>query len=174
LFTDLLEGRFDLVVAMLYDEIPKTGLSKQWLFDDRLVLAMRPDHPLAKRRKVKPGDLLDEKWVFADSDTWGHRRLQLYFEQAGLTIPRPRIASRNPTVLKNIVMASDHVGMMSRLGIETEIAKGLLKCIEIDSPLMHRPIGIVRRENEPVSPAAKSFVRIIEELCRKRGHRGKR
>lgn len=174
LFTDLLEGRFNLVVAMLYDEIPKQGLSKQWLFDDRLVLVMRPDHPLAKRRKVKPGDLLEQKWVFADSDTWSHRRLQLYFEQAGLAVPRPRIASRNPAVLKNIVMASDHIGMMSRLGVEKEIAKGLLKCIEIDSPLMHRPIGIVRRENEPMSPAAKSFVRIIEDVCKKRGYVTKR
>ena len=104
LFTDLLEGRFNLVVAMLYDEMPKQGLSKQWLFDDRLVLVMRPDHPLAKRRKVKPSDLLEQKWVFADSDTWSHRRLRLYFEQAGLTVPRARIESRNPAVLKSIIM----------------------------------------------------------------------
>jgi LysR family transcriptional regulator of gallate degradation len=135
---------------------------------------MRPDHPLAKRRKVKPGDLLDEKWVFPDSDSWGHRPLQLYFEQAGLAVPRPRFASRNPSVLKNIIMASDYVGMMSRLGVEKEIAKGLLKCIEIESPLMHRPIGIVRRENEPMTPAAKSFVRIIEDVCKTRGYAAKR
>ena len=170
LFTDLLEGRFNLVVAMLYDEIPKQGLSKQWLFDDRLVLAMRPDHPLAKRRKVKPTDLLEQKWVFADSDTWSHHRLRLYFEQAGLTVPRARIASRNPAILKSIVMISDHIGMISKLGVEKELSKGLLKCIEIDSPLMQRPIGIVRRENEPISPAGKSFVRIIEDVCKKRGY----
>lgn len=94
LFADLLEGKFNLVVAMLYDDIPKQGLSKQWQFDDRLVLVMRPDHPLAKRRKVKPADLLDQKWVFADSDTWSHRRLRLYFEQAGLTMPRHAPASQ--------------------------------------------------------------------------------
>ena len=174
LFTDLLEGRFNLVVAMLYDEIPKQGLSKQWLFDDRLVLVMRPDHPLAKRRKVKPSDLLEEKWVFADSDTWSHRRLRLYFEQAGLTVPRARIESRNPAVLKSIIMISDHIGMMSKLGVEEEVSKGLLKCIEIDSPLMLRPIGVVRRENEPMSPAAKSFVRIVEDVCKKRGYAAKR
>ena len=132
LFTDLLEGQFNLVVAMLYDEIPQQGLSKQWLFDDRLVLVMHPDHPLAKRRKVKPNDLLDQKWVFADSDTWGHRRLRLYFEQAGLTMPRARIASRNPAILKSIVMISDHIGMISKLGVEAEVSKGLLKCIEIE------------------------------------------
>ena len=70
LFTDLLEGRFNLVVAMLYDEIRSKDCRSSGCSDDRLVLVMRPDHPLAKRRKVKPNDLLDQKWVFADSDTW--------------------------------------------------------------------------------------------------------
>jgi len=66
-------------------------------------------------------------------------------------------------------MISDHIGMIAKLGVEKEVAKGLLKCIEIDSPLMLRPIGIVRRENETISPAAKSFVRIIEDVCKNRG-----
>src|SRR5262249_22525504 len=151
-------------------EVPKEGLSKQWLFDDKLVLVMRPDHPLAKRRKLKAKDLMDQKWVFADSDTWGQRRLRLYFEQAGLPLPRARFESRNPAILKSIIMISDHIGMIARLGVEKEVANGLLKTIEIDSPLMLRPIGIVRRENEPMSPAVKSFVRIIEEMCDERGH----
>jgi DNA-binding transcriptional LysR family regulator len=168
LFTDLLEGQFSLVVAMLYNEMPKQGLAKQWLFDDRLVLVMRPDHPLAKRRKVKPEDLVDQKWVFADSDTWSQRRLQLYFEQNALPLPRARVESREPAIMKSIVMISDHIGMIAKLGVEREIAKGLLKCIEIDSPLMLRPIGIVRRENEPMSPAVKSLVRILQEACEPR------
>jgi len=39
---------------------------------------------------------------------------------------------------------------------------------------MLRPIGIVRRDNEPMSPAVKSFVRIIEDVCKKQGFAGKR
>ena len=174
LFTDLLEGRFSLVVAMLYNEMPKQGLTKQWLFDDRLTLAMRPDHPLAKRRKVKAADLADQKWVFADANTWSQHRLQLYFEQNGLPIPRARIESRDPAIVKSIVMISDHIAMISRLGVEREIAAGLIKCIDIDSPLMLRPIGIVRRENELASPAVKSLIRIIEDACRPRRNAGKR
>jgi DNA-binding transcriptional LysR family regulator len=173
LFTELLEGKFSLVVAMLYNEMPKQGLAKQWLFDDRLVLVMRPDHPLAKRRKVKPGDLLQQKWVFADSDNWSQLRLKLYFEQNGLTLPKARVESRDPAVMKSIIMMSDHIGMMPKLGVEKEISKGLLKCIEIDSPLMLRPIGIVRRESEPMSPAVKSIIRIIEDV-RKTGRNGAR
>jgi DNA-binding transcriptional LysR family regulator len=166
LFSDLLEGKFSLVVAMLYDEIPKQGLEKQWLFDDRLVLVMRPDHPLASRRKVGARDLLDQKWVFTDSDNWSQRRLNLYFEQEGLMLPKARVESRDFAIMRSIIMTSDHIGMISRLGVENELRKGLLKSIEIDSPLMLRPIGIVRRKNEPISPAVKSLLRIIEDVCK--------
>lgn len=168
LFTDLLEGKFNLVVGMLYDEMPKVGLARRPLFNDRLVLVMRAGHPLARRRKLSPKDLAEQKWVFADSETWSHRRLVLYFEQAGLALPRASIESRNPAILKSIIMASDHIGMIARLGVETEAARGELKLVELDSPLALRPIGLVHRDNEPMSPAIKSFVRIIEDVCRAR------
>jgi DNA-binding transcriptional LysR family regulator len=168
LFTELLEGKSSLVIAMLYNEIPKHGLATRWLFDDRLVLVMRPDHALAKRRKVKPSDLADQNWVFGESDNWSQRRLELYFEQHGLALPRSQVETRDPAVAKSFIMVSDHIGMLSRLGIEREIARGLLKCIEIDSPLTLRPIGIVHRENEPISPAMGFLIRIIEEVCARR------
>ncbi len=162
LFTDLLEGHFNIVVAMLYDELPWEGLTKRWLFDDRLVLVLRPDHPLAKRKAHRVKDFLEEKWVFTAADTWSNRRVRLYFEQTGLAMPRARIESRNPAVLKAIVSISDHVGIISRLGVERELEAGTLKAIEIDSPMMQRPIGIVHREIEPASPAINSLVSLLE------------
>jgi LysR family transcriptional regulator of gallate degradation len=168
LFTELLDGKSSLVIAMLYNEIPKQGLATQWLFDDRLVLAMRPDHPLGKRRKIKPGDLLNQKWVFSENDNWSQRRLKLYFEQDGLTLPRAQVETRDPAVTKSLIMISDHIAMLARLGIEGEISRGLLKCLEIDSPLMLRPIGIVRRENEPILPAIDFVIHIIEDVCARR------
>ncbi len=165
LFVDLLEGQFNIVVAMLYEELPWEGLSKHWLFDDRLVLVMRPDHPLAKRKGLRIADLLEEKWVFTSGDTWSNRRVRLYFEQNGMTQPRTRIESRNPAVLKSIISISDHVGIISRLGVERELEAGALKAVELDSPLMQRPIGVVRREIEPASPAVKSLIGLLETAC---------
>jgi LysR family transcriptional regulator of gallate degradation len=168
LFVELLKGKFSLVVAMLYNEMPKQGLEKRWLFDDKLVLVMRPDHPLANRRKVNARLLADQKWVFADSDNWGQKRLKVYFEQEGLDLPQARIESHDPAVMKSIIMSSNHVGMVSKIGVEREVANGLLKFIEIDSPLMLRPIGTVRRESEPMTPAVESLIRFIQEACKPR------
>ncbi len=170
LFTALLEGQFTLVVAMLYNEIPKIGLTKQWLFDDRLVLVMRPDHPAAKLKKVNPRDLLSYKWAMAESDTWHGHRVEMYFEQFGLGMPQAGIKSREPGILKSVIMKSDYIGVIARLGVERELAQGLLTAVEIDSSLMRRPIGIVRRENDMPSPAVNEFIRIAEAVCRDRGY----
>lgn len=168
LFSDLLEGQFNVVVAMLYDELPGDGLQKQWLFDDRLVLVVRASHPLANHTKITPRDLVDQRWVVPAGDTWSHRRLRLYFEQNGSPFPKAAIESRNPAILKSIIAISDYVGIISRLGVERELASGALKAIELNSPLMHRPIGIVRRDRELDHPAVKSFIALAEEVCRTR------
>jgi DNA-binding transcriptional LysR family regulator len=163
LFTDLLEGQFNIVVAMLYDELPWEGLTKHWLFDDRLVLAMRAEHPMARRKNLRLADLLEEKWVFTAGDTWSNRRVRLYFEQSGLPLPRARMESRNPAILKAVIASSDHVGIISRLGVERELKSGALISLDLDSQMMQRPIGIVQREIEPTSPAIKSFIALMEQ-----------
>jgi DNA-binding transcriptional LysR family regulator len=170
LFTALLAGEFNLVVAMLYNEVPKVGLTRHWIFDDRLVLVMRPDHPAAKMRKFAPPDLTGFKWAIADNSTWHRRRLELYFEQYGLALPRANIESPDPAILKSVILESDLIGVISRLGVEKDLAQGRLKAFDIDSPLMLRPIGILRRENDLPSPAIDAFLRIADEVCRERGY----
>lgn len=165
LFIDLLDGHFDVVVAMMYNEFPSEGLEREWLFDDKLVLVMRAGHPLAERNDLRPEDLLDEDWVFADSNTWNQHRLRLYFEQAGLPVPVGKMECRDPAVLKAVVASSDYLSVIAKLGVEREVKQGVLRAIDIPSPLMQRPIGIVRRTGEPMSPAIKSFVQIAHELC---------
>ena len=165
LFIDLLDGHFDVVVAMMYNEFPSEGLDREWLFDDKLVLVMRAGHPLAEQTDLRPEDLLDEDWVFADSNTWKQHRLRLYFEQAGLPVPVGKMECRDPAVLKAVVASSDYLSVIAKLGVEREVKQGVLHAIDIPSPLMQRPIGIVRRTGEPMSPAIKSFVQIAHELC---------
>jgi len=131
---------------------------------------MRPDHPAAKIRKVNPHALSKYKWAMAGADTWHHGRLKLYFEQAGLPLPRAGIQSRDPNILKSVIMVSDHIGVVARLGVEKEIEQGLLKAIDLSSPLMNRPIGIVWRENEVLSPAAQAFIANLTAIVAERGY----
>ena len=78
-------------------------------------------------------------------------------------MPRAQVEARDPAVLKSLIMMSDQIGMIAKLGVEKEVANGLLKFVEIELPLMLRPIGIVRRQHEPISPGIDFLIRIIED-----------
>ncbi|HEU0070415.1 MAG TPA: LysR family transcriptional regulator [Alphaproteobacteria bacterium] len=169
LHRSLMDGQFDVVVAMLYKELSRVGLTKKWIFDDRLVFMMRPDHPMAKRKSIRPSELLEYKWALADGLSWHRRRLELFFEQYGKPLPRHCIESHDATLLKTLVMKSDMIGITSKCGLEDDVNRRLLKIVEIDSPLMLRPIGVVRRSGAP-SPAIEAFVRILDEVSRERGY----
>lgn len=170
LFTELQAGKFNLVVAMLYSEIPTVEFSKEYLFDDRLVLVMRPGHPVSKLRKLSIKGLLNYKWALADAETWHYKRLAVYFQEEGFDPPRANISSRDPMVLKSVIMNSDHIGVIARLGVEKELKEGLLTAVDLPSPLMRRPIGIVRRMSDVHYPAVGAFERVLKDVCRERGY----
>jgi DNA-binding transcriptional LysR family regulator len=163
LFSDLAEGRFNAVIAMLYDEFIGQEFVKHWIFDDHLVLVMRPDHPLARRKVHRPEDLLSSKWALPDPLTWSHKRLKLYFEQSGFTVPTASIESRDPAVLRSVIATSDHIGVLAHLGVRRDVEAGTLCAFDLNSPLMRRPIGLVMRKSEPMSPAVTSLMRIAEQ-----------
>ena len=64
-------------------------------------------------------------------------RLKLYFERLGLPFPPAKLESRDPVVIKSMIMiSSNHIGIVAKLGVEKELSQGFLKSVEIDSSLM--------------------------------------
>jgi DNA-binding transcriptional LysR family regulator len=165
LFAGLAEGRFNVVIGMLYDEAPVEAVDKHWIFDDELVLVVRRGHKLQRVRAITAERLAAEKWVLQEPSSWAHQRIRLYFERNGLSLPRYTTASSDPAVLRGIIAESDHVGTMARLAIRRDIESGRLAAISIDSPLMRRPIGVALRKNAPISPAVRALIEIARDIA---------
>jgi DNA-binding transcriptional LysR family regulator len=170
LYSALLRGQYDLVVSPLYNEIPQVGLAKRWLFDDHLAVVVSRQHPLAKVKSVTPEMLQKCTWVVSDGNTVHRRRVERYFGDAGLDLPYIAVESRSPAVLKEIIMRTHYVGLLSSMEVESELNQKLLRAIEIQSSVMARPVGLVWREDYTFPPAILTFVEILEVVCRRRGY----
>ncbi len=170
LCSSLLSGEFGLVVAPFYNGSPKPGLIRNWLFDDELVVITRPGHPLTRLRRVEPAALQACTWLFAEHDTVQRFRLTRYFEEAGFAPPKSAIDSSTPAVQKAIIARSDHVGLISKMGVQSELNARTLRAIKIDSRWLKRPIGFLHREDEPLSPAMRAFTEILRTVCHERGY----
>jgi DNA-binding transcriptional LysR family regulator len=166
LIAGLVDGEYDLVVTALDERIGTAKLNRHFLFNDRLVIAARPNHPLSRARKITPEALKDLQWIYSGEPTWHRRRLEIFFREAGITTPPASIECRAPAVQRAIIACSDHVGLVTRMGVRSDVTAGTLKIFEIDSPLMARPIGFLWRQDTTLSAGAKQFVRAVEQVCR--------
>ena len=166
LIAGLIDGEYDLAVTALDERIGAAKLNRHFLFNDRLVIATRPNHPLSRFKKITPEVLKDLQWIYSGEPTWHRRRLEFFFREAGITTPPASIECRAPAVQRAIIACSDHVGLVTRMGVRSDVAAGTLKIFEIDSPLMARPIGFLWRQDMTLSAGAKQFVRAVEQVCR--------
>jgi DNA-binding transcriptional LysR family regulator len=168
LYTSLLAGKFDLVVATLSHEIPKFGLETQALFEDRLVVVTRAGHPLTRRRKVGLQDLLASSWIFPDEGSLHRSRLEMLFQAAGLPLPQPVIECRSPELVKAAIINTDYIGLLAKMGLRAELDARTLCAIEIESPFLLRTIGLIWRNNHSLSPPTKALISMFQTICSER------
>lgn len=166
LIEGLVEGEYELAVTALDEAIAAMKLNRHFLFNDRLVIATRPHHPLSRARTVTPELLQSFQWIYSGEPTWHRQRLELYFKEAGIARPPAAIECRAPAVQKAIIACSDHIGLVTRMGVRTDVAAGTLKTFELNSPMMARPIGFLWKHAATLSPPAKLFIQLVERLCR--------
>ncbi|MPZ58897.1 MAG: LysR family transcriptional regulator [Rhizobiales bacterium] len=172
LYASLLAGRYDMLAATISRMPPEFGLQQRVLFEDPLVLATRPNHPLTRLRKVTLRELQSQRWIFPAAENLHRRRLEHAFAAAHLPLPRATIECRSPELIKSMVQQSDYVGLIPKLAIQSEVSEGKLGAIEIDSPFMIRTIGLIWRDHHSLSPAARALMDAIESICRERGYAG--
>jgi DNA-binding transcriptional LysR family regulator len=165
----ILAGEFDFGLDLLGAVEPESGLIQRQLFNDRLLLAVRKGHWLSRVNAPTPQMLQSAEWILPVPGNRHRRRLAQYFELAGLPPPIAAIECSTTPFLKAVIGSTDYVGILANIALhpEQDAADRQLHTIEIDSPSMVRPIGLVWRESQVLTPAIRLAMCAIEEGCRK-------
>jgi DNA-binding transcriptional LysR family regulator len=166
----ILAGEFDFGLDLLGAIGSEAGLVQRSLFNDKLVLIARQGHPISRLVAPKPQDLQSFEWILPVPGNRHRGRLVQLFELAGLTPPTATIECSTTAFLKAVVSQTDYVGIVARIALHpgTDMADRKLRVIEIDSPSMLRPVGLVWRQSQVLTPAIRLAMHAVEEVCRKR------
>lgn len=165
----ILAGEFDFGLDLLGTSASDSGLMERNLFNDKLVLIARQGHRISRLPAPTPQDLQSFEWILPLPGNRHRRRLVQLFELAGLTPPTAAIECSTTAFLKTIVSQTDYIGIVAKIALhpQTDTADRKLKVIEIDSPSMLRPVGLVWRQSQVLTPAIRLAMHAIEEHCRK-------
>ena len=152
-------------IEFALSSVPRTAsdpdLKHEILFADSAAVIARPDHPLAQRRRIMPGELLGQRWVLARRRELERKALDELFLDAGMRAPDPETETTSAILLKTLVLQGGYLSFLPRELIHWEERAGLLVCLDVVAPVWERVVGITARRRGRMGSAARALAQVL-------------
>jgi LysR family transcriptional regulator, transcriptional activator of the cysJI operon len=132
-----------------------------WL-TDQLVLAVAPNHPLARKKSVNIADLRKEKFILRESGSATRAAIATHMRAADLQV-EPVIEMENPESVKRAVQSGLGIAFISKFAVETELKARSLVAVTVNGLAINRDLKIVFRKDKHLGRAAQAFIEMTRE-----------
>lgn len=149
-------------IGFLESPTIRSSLRRRRVMWDSLVVAVRPDHPWAvRRRSITPQQLADEPLLVREDGSGTRETLDDALTRLDLVLT-PALALASNAALKSSALAGIGPVVLSRLALSGEIATGQLVEVAVDGLVLRRPLSAVWLRSEKLSPAAAGFLSVAQ------------
>ncbi len=166
LVTSLRCGDVDFVVGALRGVAAETDLVEEPLLEEKLSLIVRNGHPLQSKKVIGWPDLLDFEWILPRRGTPTRDLFEAALENHDLAPPQHVVETSSTVMVRALLAEADQITVLSKHQIYYEEQYGLLAALPFDLPETTRPIGITRRAQSSVAPAAELLMNDIKEVVK--------
>ena len=152
------EGEADLGILSYPDRWRKVRVLP--LRDEPMAVVCRPDHPLARRRKVEAAALTGLDMVAFELGLPVGRAIRRYLKEHGGS-PKVLHSFDNVDTIKAAVLQVTHrFAILPARTVQREATAGDLSVIRLDPPLV-RPMGLIHHGELDPGSAAEAFARFL-------------
>jgi LysR family transcriptional regulator, hydrogen peroxide-inducible genes activator len=147
---DLREGRLDAGLLALEADIGEWASGR--ITDDPFVVALPKGHPLARKKRVAPNELEDEKVLLLDEGHCFRAQALSVCNRAGTKETELRATSLS--TLAQMVSSGSGITLLPQIAVAVENRRGQLEVRAFTAPAPHRTIALIWR---PQSPFGETF-----------------
>jgi DNA-binding transcriptional LysR family regulator len=152
------ESRFELGITLSH--APPPDLNAEQFGVDELVVVMGRAHHLASEAAIKPEVLSHEKLLVREPTSGTRLFVESKFSEIGIRLV-PSLELNNNQVIKALVGANLGVAILSWRTVEAEVSAERLSSAKVSGLPLERPLTLVSRKQNPLSPAAQVFRSIL-------------
>ena len=154
----LRSGDIDCIVGAIRPVEPGADIITERLFEDRLSVIARKDHPLARKSKIHFKDLQDLQWILPSKQAPSRQLFDDTLTQHGMRIPEHSVQTSSLSMVRGLLLDSDRVALLSEHQIYYDKLYDLLTVLPVELKDTYRPIGVTLRAHTQPSPAAALFL----------------
>ncbi len=147
-------GDLDLIVTA-GRPLPTDDVVEVLLFEDRLSVVARADHPLIVKGMASIADLARYPWILPREGTPTRRSCDALLDRVGAQHEKGLLETGSQASVRGLLLESDRLTVLSRHQISPELEAGLLAAVDIDLPELQRTIvATLRRDWKPTQVQA--------------------
>jgi DNA-binding transcriptional LysR family regulator len=166
LLDGLRDGELDVVVSALPDQ-SLDGFEFIPLTTDTLTVVARRDHPLHRKRRLRPQDTQRYAWALPGRDVLSRARLDALLRVAGLEPPHARIESDSLSFLAAALRDSDMLSFATSQILKSDMEG--IAALPVPGLSMTRSAGVIFRSPGGMLPISITFVDAMKRLAEELG-----
>jgi molybdate transport repressor ModE-like protein len=164
----LRDGDIDLMIGALRDPDPGADLVQQPLFVDRPVILGRARHPLCEpKRGPSAQELARFAWIVPAEGTPLREQWKQMFRAEGVEPPRVAVECGSVIMVRELLLQSDYLTLLSPDQVAVELAAGWLARIGAAPGDPNRTIGLTSRAGWRPTPLQAAFVAAVEDEAKR-------
>lgn len=157
-------GDIDFVLGALRPPESTKDLQSEPLLCNQMAIVARANHPLTRQPAVSVDDLLKEKWIMAGQQTPSRMVFEQAFARISAHLPRTAVETSDLATLRGLLINSNMITAIAAQQLDFEIESGTLAVIDFPLPDTVRTIGIIRRMDDHLSPAANALMNAVRAV----------
>lgn len=165
--TELVQrGRVE--IGFLETPLLPAGLTTRRIGRDRLVVAVRPDHPWASRREITASALASTPLLVREEGSGTRVTVEHALKTRGLGLT-PRMAMASNAALKSVALTGLGPVVLARAALATVLSSGELVEVRVRGLDLSRPLTVVARPGTRLSEQSTLLVSVATAALRVAG-----
>ena len=157
----ILNQQVELGVAFVEETHPNVHIRP--LYENRLVVALPRDHPLAAQKALDVRDLVDQSFIGFAGDIPFGQLIRTLFQNAGCALRmKVKVEVQLAHVAHALVQAGVGLALIDELTASGPIWPNV--AVRPVTPTIGAPVSILHKTFEPLSRLAEEFIATLEEL----------
>jgi len=158
-YEDVLHGTADIgLVAFPVNHKELTTIN---FAQDELVVAMNPEHSLAKKKSLSIDNLRGEEFIAFERDIPTRKATDEMLSNAGVEISVV-MEFDNVETVKRALEINAGIAILPANTVTNEIDRNQLIALKLDHGVHVRPLAIIHKKNRMLTPALRSFVELMK------------
>lgn len=156
----------EIEIGIIGSRFDEGDIDFQPLGRDKIVLAVKRDHPWAKRKFVELGEFLNERYIIREAGSGTEKTAREALVKAGIepSLMKVQASLGSNEAIKQAVILGIGAAFISEISIRKELAQGDVATVKIKGLTISRRFYLVSRLKRELSPPALAFANMLLKI----------